>query len=98
MPIPNEVARMNGTCKSLRDAGHTVKRKTPMKAHVYNSQTYSTMYFLKIVNRNIVVEQGGYKKFGLPEIKKLREQHSELQFCFCGDDYEEALQSLHRFL
>jgi len=32
------------------------------------------------------------------EVKKLREQHRELQFCFRGKDYEEALQRLHQFL
>lgn len=32
------------------------------------------------------------------EVKKLRQQHSELQFCFRGKEYEEAVQRLHQFL
>jgi aminomethyltransferase len=32
------------------------------------------------------------------EVKKLREQYSELQFCFRGDEYDEAVQRLHQFL
>jgi aminomethyltransferase len=32
------------------------------------------------------------------EVKKLREEYRELQFCFRGNDYEEALQRLHQFL
>jgi len=32
------------------------------------------------------------------EVKKLREQYSELQFCFRSDEYEEAVQRLHQFL
>jgi len=32
------------------------------------------------------------------EVIKLRKQHSELQFCFRGKEYEEALQRLHQFL
>lgn len=32
------------------------------------------------------------------EVKKLREQHRELQFCFRGGEFEEAVQRLHHFL
>jgi aminomethyltransferase len=32
------------------------------------------------------------------EVKKLRERFCKLQYCFQGDEYEEAVQRLHRFL